>query len=298
MNEELNAVAEEQAIPAADEQQPTTGTDDDLGTENQADDLENVEGDGDEGDIAGDDDLVDVEYEGKVHRLPQELKDALLRNADYTRKTQEVAEQRRAVEARQAEINAAYDVSQEVLQARAAILNIDGALKQYEGVNWNQLENEDPVAAMTHWRQFQQLQQQRGQVAQYLDKTQADLSEKATQAVEARLRETRAFAERELKGWTPELDNKITEFATKELGFSVEDLRNQYTPQVYRTLYLAHIGQQALAKQNQQPKPKQPVSPAQPLSKVTARTNPPAGLDDRLSQEEWLKRRNAQVRRG
>jgi chaperonin cofactor prefoldin len=295
MQEALTAVADAQAMPAGGEQQQNAanaGETQEVELENDNEVVEGEEGEG-EGELA-EPELADVEYEGKAYKLPPELKDALLRTADYTRKTQEVAEQRKAIEARQAEVQAAYQTSQEVIEARAVAHHIDSQLKQYENVNWQALENEDPMAAMSHWRQFQQLQQQRGQVAQYLDKTQNDLSEKAKQATADRLRETRAFAEKELKGWTPELDNKITEFATKDLGFTVDSLRDQYTPQVYRTLYLAHIGHLALQKQTAAPKPSAPA--AQPLTKVTTRANPPpSGLDDRLSGDEWLKRRQAQL---
>ena len=296
MQEALTAVADAQAMPAGGEQQQNAANvsetpEVELENDNEVVDGEEGEGEGDEQPEL---ELADVEYEGKAYKLPPELKDALLRTADYTRKTQEVAEQRKTVEAKMAEAQAAYQTSQEVIEARAIVHNIDSQLKQYENVNWQALENEDPMAAMSHWRQFQQLQQQRGQVAQYLDKTQADLSEKAKQATADRLRETRAFAEKELKGWSPDLDNKITEFATKDLGFSVDSLREQYTPQVYRTLYLAHIGHLALQKQTAAPKAAAPA--AQPLNKVTARANPPpTGLDDRLSQDEWLKRRQAQI---
>lgn len=296
MQEALTAVADAQAMPAGGEQQQNAAN----ASETQEVELENDNEvvDGEEGEGEGDEqpelELADVEYEGKAYKLPPELKDALLRTADYTRKTQEVAEQRKSVEAKMAEAQAAYQTSQEVIEARAIVHNIDSQLKQYENVNWQALENEDPMAAMSHWRQFQQLQQQRGQVAQYLDKTQNDLSEKAKQATADRLRETRAFAEKELKGWTPDLDNKITEFATKDLGFTLDSLRDQYTPQVYRTLYLAHIGHLALQKQTAAPKAAAPA--AQPLTKVTTRANPPpSGLDDRLSSDEWLKRRQAQL---
>jgi hypothetical protein len=47
-------------------------------------------------------DEVEVEYEGKTYCLPPELRDALLRQADYTRKTQEVAQARKALEAEKA----------------------------------------------------------------------------------------------------------------------------------------------------------------------------------------------------
>ncbi len=295
MQEALTAVADAQAMPAGGEQQQNaanTGETQEVELENDNEVVEGEEGEGEGEQLEPE--LADVEYEGKAYKLPPELKDALLRTADYTRKTQEVAEQRKTVEAKMAEAQAAYQTSQEVIEARAVAHHIDSQLKQYENVNWNALENEDPMEAMRHWRQFQQLQQQRGQVAQYLDKTQNELSEKAAQETDKRLRETRAFAEKELKGWSPELDNKITEFAIKDLGFTVDSLRGAYSPQVYKTLYLAHLGHIALQKQTAAPKPSAPA--AQPLTKVTTRANPPpSGLDDRLSGDEWLKRRQAQL---
>lgn len=268
MDEALTAIADAQAMPAGGEQQPNAAENNNLPTDGGSDVEGQESGEGDES-TSQEPELIDAEYEGKTYKLPPELKDALLRTSDYTRKTQEVAEQRKAVEARMAEADRAYQTSQEVMEARAAIMNIDGALKNYENVNWQQLENEDPMAAMSHWRQFQQLQQQRGQVAQYLDKTQAEMSEKVAQDTDKRLRETREFAQKQLQGWSPDLDNKIMEFSTKELGFTVEALRAQVTPQVYRTLYLAHLGHQALAQKAAQAKPQ--VSTQKPLETVQSK---------------------------
>ena len=39
-------------------------------------------------------DLQIVEFEGKEYNIPPELKDAIMRQSDYTTKTQEIAEQR------------------------------------------------------------------------------------------------------------------------------------------------------------------------------------------------------------
>jgi hypothetical protein len=297
MTEALTAVADAQAMPAGGVQQQEAVNASEAPAELENDN-EVVEGDGSEEDGEPqpvEPELVDVEYEGKVHKLPPELKDALLRTADYTRKTQEVAELRKATEARQAEVDRAYQTSQEVIEARAVIHNVDSQLKQYENVNWQQLEDQDPMAAMSHWRQFQMLKEQRGQVAQYLDKTQAEMSEKLAQETDKRLRETRAFAEKEIPGWTPDVDVKIVGFAEKELGFTREQLRAQINPAVYKTLHLAMIGAEAIKRTTTPPKQQQPAP--QPLTKVTARANPVAGLDDSLPASEWLKRRNAQLAR-
>jgi hypothetical protein len=49
-----------------------------------------------------------------------------------------------------------------------------------------------------------------------------------------------------------------------------------------------------LQKQNAQPKPTQVAAP---LKKVSPKGNPVAGLDDRLSIDEWMKQREAKARR-
>mgnify|MGYP003153296558 CR=1 FL=1 len=48
--------------------------------------------------------LLDVEYDGVVYQVPPELKDALLRNSDYTQKTQAVSERRKEIEMLQQQV--------------------------------------------------------------------------------------------------------------------------------------------------------------------------------------------------
>lgn len=298
MDEGTTAVAVEQAeTPAIEATQPETETVEpelELSDEGdgQGDELEN------EGDEAGEGtepepELVEVEFNGKVYKIDPELKSGLMMQADYTRKTQEVAEMRKTVEARQAEAEQAFNVSQEVLEGRAALMNIDAQLQQYQNVNWQQLESEDPLGAMSHWRQFNQLKEQRGQVAQYLDSEHTKRSEQAEQAIANRLRETREFAEKNIKGWSSELDNKITKFAVDDLGIGIEELRGAYTPTVYRTLYLAFLGQQTLAKQAAAPKP---TAQVKPLTTVSSKANPSARKPiGEMSMDEYAAHRRSQM---
>lgn len=256
--------------------------------------LEPIEGE--EGEQpAPEEDLEEFDWNGQKIKGPKGLKDGVLMHADYTRKTQATAEKERALEARAAQIEQASKAGEEEMNARAAMISIDTDLKSYENVDWDAWEAQDLFAAQAGFRKFQQLQAARGQVAGYLGERQKARTEQTQQDTAKRLQETRQYAETQIKGWTPELDSKITDFATKELGYDWDTLKGAYNPKVYRTLYLAHIGHAALQKQSVAPK--SPTAPAtQPLTKITARANPPpVGLDDRLSMDEWTKRRNAQV---
>lgn len=256
---------------------------------------EPAEGEEGEEQPSPEDDLEEFDWNGQKIKGPKGLKDGVLMQADYTRKTQEVAAKARELEDRAKHIDQQSKASDDEMNARAAIISIDSDLKSYENVDWDKWEAEDLFAAQAGFRKFQQLKEARGQVAGFLGEKQKARTEQTQQDTAKRLQETRRFAETQIKGWSPELDSKITDFATKELGFDWDTLKSTYTPAVYRTLYLAHIGHAALQKQSIAPKPTgQPA--AVPLIKITARANPPpTGLDDRLSIDEWNKRRTAQL---
>lgn len=310
MDEGMTAIAEEQAAPAIETQLPQTGpTDDeildlDATEEAEAESGSENEGETPEGETsaeAGDQpeyepDLVEIELNGKKYAVPAELKDGYLMQADYTRKSQANAELARALDARKAEVEAQFNVSEEVLQARAALMVHDNQLEQFKNTNWQQFENDDPVGAMSAWRQFQQLKETRGNIAAYLHEQQTTRSAKAEQETANRMRETREFAESKIPGWTPEVDAKITEFALSHLGQTVDTLKAAYSPNVYKTLHLAWLGHQSLIKQQATPKPSAPN--IQPLRTVSAKASAPVSkAPEDMSMDEYVAFRNSQQRK-
>jgi hypothetical protein len=91
-----------------------------------------------------DDPTVTIKIDGKdVEVKLSELKNGYQRQADYTRKTMEVSETRKAAEsqiqAAQAE-RQAYAVNLQKMQAQ-----IEGALQQQQQIDWAQLLESDPV---------------------------------------------------------------------------------------------------------------------------------------------------------
>lgn len=238
------------------------------------------------------DEFEEFDWEGKKIKGPKGLKDGLLRQADYTRKTQAVAEKERALEARAAQIEQASKVGDEEMNARAALISIDSDLKSYENVDWDAWEAQDLFAAQAGFRKFQQLQAARGQVTNYLGERQKARTETTQQETAKRLQETRQFAETKIKGWTPEVDAKITEFATKELGFDWNTLKSAYTPAVYKALHLAWLGHQAINTKAAPSTAKPPVT--EPLKVVAAKANPPAKKSlSELSMDEYAAARRA-----
>ena len=233
------------------------------------------------------DDLEEFDWEGKKIKGPKGLKDGVLRQADYTRKTQEIAETRRQLEERAQHIEQQTKAGEDEMNARAALISIDSDLKSYENVDWDAWEAQDLFAAQAGFRKFQQLQQARGQVANVLGERQKARTETAQQETAKRLQETRQFAETKIKGWSPDVDAKITEFATKELGFDWNTLKSAYTPAVYKALHLAWLGHQAINTKTAPTTPKPTVT--EPLRVVAAKANPPAKRDlAAMSMDEFV----------
>ena len=107
---------------------------------------------------------VTIKIDGKDVEVPlSELKNGYQRQADYTRKTMEVSEQRKAAEAQIAQAQQerqAYAANLQRMQAQ-----LEGALQeQQQKVNWEELLQSDPVEYLKQQHQAQARQAQLSQV--------------------------------------------------------------------------------------------------------------------------------------
>jgi hypothetical protein len=244
---------------------------------------------------------AEIELNGKKYQVPVELKDGYLMQSDYTRKTQEVAEQRKQAEAYMAEVQKAQVVSEQELHARAELLGITQRLEQYKTVDWNAWQDEDPISAQKGWIEYQQMRDKAGTIGQHLEQVKTQRSEQAEQETARRLQETRAFAEKEIKGWTPEVDKQIVQHLLSKPGIQFETLKQGMNPAFYEIAYEAWVGRQALQKQQTaKPTPTTPV--LKPLAKVSPKGGAPAQKSmSEMSMEEYAaymnKREAASARR-
>lgn len=291
LNDETNTLAggletaTEQAAPETEIE--TTDATEVEAVNDEAEQSESPEGET-EGTEGKEPEFVTVEYDGEQFEVPPKLKEAFLRQQDYTRKTQEVAAERKAIETERQEVAQMRQASNEELGARAAAINLDNQLQQYANVDWQQLLRDDPIGAQEHRWNYEALVQQRQQVAQYLQNAEQTRTETAQREVAKRLQETRAFAEKNIAGWTEQLDSDITKFAMEDLGYDADTLKQAYTPQIYRTLHLARLGALSLQKQQAAKPVSQPA--IKPLTRVSAKTTGISSRDpSEMSMDEYDK---------
>ena len=113
-----------------------------------------------EEDSADDEETVTIEVDGKpVTMTKAELAEAYksgLRQSDYTRKTMEAAETRRAADAEIQKAREERATFAQKLQQQEAVLN--ASLQEQSQINWNQLLEADPVEYLKQQHLFQQRQ--------------------------------------------------------------------------------------------------------------------------------------------
>ena len=283
---ELSTVAAiEQQTPEVEKDEPQT-LDDTL----DADAIEGEEQD-DEG-AEPDVEFVEIERNGKRYSVPKELEGEFMMQADYTRKRQAAAEQEKALTAREQQIADRSQATDDELQARAALMGLDSQINQYGQLDWQKYLSEDPVGAQAEYVKYQEMKHARGQVAGMLETAQKQRSEQMEQAIATRLQETAEYAHKNIKGWSPSLDEKISDFAVKELGFEHQQLRRALNPQLYRMMHLAYLGQQTMTKLDAKPAA---TSQAKPLTTIASKAAPAARkeLGD-MSMDEYAAHRNRQ----
>lgn len=208
---------------------------------------------GDEGQPA-EPEVEEVEFEGKKYTLPKEIKPALLRQADYTRKTQEVAEIRRAAEAeRQAveqEAKVREELSSELMQQKW----VDDRLQYLSTIDPYQLDDANRQAYML---EQMQLTQAKAGLGERINSRRSELETKAQQEIAKQLRHAvdELAKPDERYGWPGSYDKAKAEALTnlaRDLGLDESDFVAFRKPGHIKMAHLAKIGLDYLTKQRQQ----------------------------------------------
>ena len=90
--------------------------------------------------------LEEVEISGRRHLIPKVLKGGFLIHADYTRKTQALAEERAAMAA---EREAMAEIASR--PADPEIFAADETVRQFEAIDWGAMAKADPQGAEAAW---------------------------------------------------------------------------------------------------------------------------------------------------
>ena len=200
---------------------------------------------------AEDDPLVTIKVDGKdVEVKLSELKNGYQRQADYTRKTMEVAEQRKAAEAEASKAQQERQQYATNLQRMQAQLEV--AMQEQQNIDWQQLINTDPQEYMRQRHLLEQRQaalQQNYAEQQHL--AQVNQAEQAKQH-QAYLAEQREQLLAKLPEWKDEAKAKAETAQIREYlmnqGFDAQTVDSVADAKMVITARKAMLFDQMVAK--------------------------------------------------
>lgn len=289
---EADAPVEEAAVEAAaetqtDDQTQDTEGEDGVDGEQPGDQTETVE-----------DDLEEVEWEGKKARIPPEFKAALLRTQDYTVKTQELAETRRALEARDTSLAQQAEAIEALRVDHGRVASLEERVAEFAKLPWDDLREADKDT-------YRDLRDEYAEAKDKLATAKTELSTKADglrlereRATATALQETGKELAKSIKGWSPQVAQQIVEHATTKYGVDLQEMRELADPRIWRALHDGMTAQAELAALKAKQTKAQGHQAAQsttPAAKVGGGTAPNArrttdASGDGLSTAEWMKR--------
>lgn len=169
--------------------------------------------------------LAELEWDGAKYQVPVKLKDAFMRNEDYTRKTQDLAEQRKSVDqlreisqTRQMDSDFAASVQPDMQQ----IAMIDAYLAQVAKID---LSNMGMEAVFRQKMELDNLKERKAEIKQSI----ADKRAQYNQSYADRLKElrgkSRELAAKSIQGFNEQTEAEVRKFASGE-GLAEPEIDN------------------------------------------------------------------------
>lgn len=179
--------------------------------------------------------LEEVEWEGQKYQLPPVLKSALMRQQDYTQKTQAVAERERmvALQVQRQQIEAQFQ--QSIGPEHQALNELEAAIKQYNNVDWQALDT-DSLVKTRH--ALDMLKERRSEVQKQVEDKRKGFEEQMQGLHRESLQKANEVLARKIPKWGPEVQKEIFSYGQAE-GFTDVELGSIRDPRVITTLYKA-----------------------------------------------------------
>ena len=269
----LNLDAEEQPEVEAIETNPDEQVEEEVAEEEQ---VEEPEEEGEEEASEEEQPIKSLKLKVNGEEIEKPLEEVIAlaqQGADYTQKTQQVAEQRKALEAQEQALQAQAQMLQQQAELQGALIGdvakltaIDQQLEAYAKVNWQELSDNDFVEAQKLFFTYNQLQQQRGAIAQELEAKQTAMMQVKQQELAQRIEKGKEILAKEIPNWSRDTSQAIITTG-KEYGFTEDELSQVYDPRYVKVLHDA----MQWRKLQSNPTVKNKVSQAKPVVKPGAK---------------------------
>lgn len=223
-----------------------------------------------------DEDWQEIEWKGKTIKVP---KGAAMMQADYTRKTQELAEQRKAVETTLAQ---ASEVTQAERQLEGQFIALQNTIASYQDIDWQTWVEQDPVAAQKARFELDDLRAQAQQIASQHQQVSTQRQALAQQTAAQRIAQGQKELAERIPNWGREVQTKLIEVGQSAYRFSPDELNAIDDPRMIEVLHDAYQYRQMKQAEKQRAKvaAKTAVKPVPVLKGNAAKTGPKPDTND------------------
>ena len=226
---------DEQEVEATESEGDESSEDEELETDDEA-----IEEDSDEQPIS----VVKLKVNGEELEKPLDEVIALAQQGvDYTKKTQEVAEQRKALEEYAQTIKVQEEAFQQQVQLQQALIGdvaeltaVDKQLAQFNDVNWQELSDTDFVEAQKLFFTYNQLQQKRSELATGLETKAQQVQQQEAKRLQERIEKGKEILAKEIPNWSRETTQELVAVG-KEYGFTDDELGTIIDPRHVKVLH-------------------------------------------------------------
>jgi len=218
--------------------------------------------------------------------------------SDYTKRSQTVAEKEKALEARESAVQKFQTLTDQTLKDYSRGLSLRAELEQLSQINQQELWQSNPDQARQLSDTLSRKQAELNQVISQVARQEHELSQTQQSEIARRRQEGAVLVERQIKGFA-EKAPEVVDYVVKNFGVKKESAEDwQLNPVAAVMAYESMMYRKMKAEAGKPAKP-QPA-PAVPLKPIKGKGGK-ATLDlvkdaDKLSPEEWVRRRNLQQR--
>ena len=237
--------------------------------------------------------IVKLKVNGEDVEKPLEEVIALAQQGlDYTQKTQKVAEERKEIETlaqtlkvQEQNFNNQVQLQNALIGDIAQITALDNQLEQFQKLDWNTLSDNDPVEAQKLFFRYNQLQTQRGQMVDGLNKKQSEIQTQKAEYAKSLIEKGNEVLSRDIPGWNQEKALEIRK-QSMDYGFTEEELSSVTDPRLVKVLNDAIQWR----KLQNNPVTKNKISEAKPVIKAGSKDTKTAQGSQTMKLSAELKR--------
>lgn len=170
--------------------------------------------------------LEEIEFEGKSFRVPKEVKDGLLRQSDYTRKSQDLAERAAIQQQYEAALILNREFEQGVSNELTALQEINYVLNQFKQVDWTKLDT-DSFLRTKH--ELELFEKKRDEIFSLIQNKRQEFEQRKTEAEHSAIVRGQQYLQKAIPKWEEVSKKEVISYLNKQ-GYSDQVLSSVKNP--------------------------------------------------------------------